>query len=566
MIIYQTIKVNRRCQFISVAMLILLISHCSIFAEGRFRVGASPMGIGCADFNKDGNIDIVTANCDSDYGHSISILLGKGDGTFHTTVEYEAGCALYLLTVADFDNDGDDDVAVTSHVRSREVLIFLNDGDGTFSEPLRYLAEHPPMGIGNGDFNGDGKIDLAVAEMSYPDEEPPGDTILILNGQGDGTFSYGARSPVGILPWVLTVNDFNNDGITDIASYSAGHYKYERSSRISILLGKGDGTFEAEKKREVQWGGVYELTSGDFNRDGKVDIACSDFGEQCISIFQGQGDGTLGSEIRYGSLNYPQGILSLDFNKDDKLDLAVVDSKNRCCYVYPGNGDGTFMGTIAYPFGEGLVYVGARHVASGDFNNDGMPDLAITDDWNQNSFVYVILNNLTPGPVPTGIITPAPTVLPPTPAPTPFEIKVSSERVSAGDPFTLAIHYENMGMITFPCDYYVVAIRPKGKAASIVGYNKLKNGVFPILRNKPSNSVDVVLLNIKALPALPIGEYTIMAGLIMTGDIVREDKAVRLAKKTVTVVGSEKGILRRVLAGRMADRMNRWLTQWGKRK
>jgi len=160
------------------------------------------------------------------YGN-VSVLLGKGDGTFLKPVAYRFGQYEDPTAVAlgDFNGDGNVDLAVTTF-HSNSVRVLLGRGDGTFSPPKSFLVGSEGAGaVVTADFNGDGILDLAVLTGSYPKS---GHAAVLL-GNGDGSFQAPANFHVRLNPFSLTVADFNHDGKPDLAAING-------DSTISILL------------------------------------------------------------------------------------------------------------------------------------------------------------------------------------------------------------------------------------------------------------------------------------------------------------------------------------------
>jgi hypothetical protein len=163
--------------------------------------------------NNDGIPDLVVANWGQDAGPygNLAVLLGKGDGTFAKPVTYHAGIHPAELTLADLNEDGNLDVAVTSNLG---VYVFLGKGDGTLSPPKVYHPGDYPSWVLSADFNGDGIPDLAVANNTNPKRCH----VTILLGKGDGTFQLPIAFRVGDGPTGLITADFNHDGKPDLAT------------------------------------------------------------------------------------------------------------------------------------------------------------------------------------------------------------------------------------------------------------------------------------------------------------------------------------------------------------
>jgi hypothetical protein len=324
-----------------------------------------------ADVNNDGYIDIVE-NLFSNLappGGGILTFLGNGDGTFKTPVLSDSACDNGALAVGDFNNDGLPDVAAIDYVGAK-VCIMLGNGKGAF-QPGTLLSIGPGTVFGTSpvvaDFNGDGNLDLALAQGNGNNK------ISVLLGNGDGTmqpvvqYASGFRYPETS---ALGVADFNGDGKLDLVVGGDG---------LAILLGDGDGTFQrAIPIPTVELNAASNIAIADFNGDGKLDLAVSDGQSTILAVFLGNGDGTFQPQVNYTQSPGSYCSVVADLNNDGKLDLGCTggDPNNRTSYaatIFLGNGDGTFEPQIDY---LGQFYP-AFSTGAGDFNNDGRIDLAI---------------------------------------------------------------------------------------------------------------------------------------------------------------------------------------------
>lgn len=213
----------------------------------------------------------------------------------------------------DFNGDGIPDILAAASGPTQPLLVWLGNANGTYTAaPSPALSGYSLAPILVADFNGDGKQDLAI---------PNGDnnTVSILLGHGDGTFSVTAASPaIESNPSQFAVGDFNNDGIPDLAVTSRS------SDPMTVLLGKGDGMFTAASASPAaSSGSPYSIAMGDFNGDGKLDLAVADLYNDTASILLGHGDGTFGAASTIHSGSNGSSIATADFDGDGNLDLAV---------------------------------------------------------------------------------------------------------------------------------------------------------------------------------------------------------------------------------------------------
>jgi len=315
----------------------------------------SPNGFAIGDLNGDGILDLVVAYSG---GSNISVLLGKGDGTFQTPVNYAAGSQPSVVAVADFNGDGKVDIAVGNIDNSNpSISILLGNGDGTFQPAVNYSVPCCPSSVAVGDFNEDGRLDLVTAT----------DAASVLLGNGDGTFQPVLNYPAGSNTATVAVGDFNGDGHLDLAVANNG------GNNVSVLLGNGDGTFQSSLDYPVG-NGPFTVVAGDFNGDGILDLAVTNFGDNTVSVLLGNGNGTFQSAVNYPAAGAPWGMTVADFNGDGNLDLAVVIGPTQILF---GKGDGTFELAAAF-YGGGDV-ANPDSIVAGDFTEQGRLDLVRTD-------------------------------------------------------------------------------------------------------------------------------------------------------------------------------------------
>jgi FG-GAP-like repeat len=272
------------------------------------------------------------------------VLLGFGDGTFVGKKDYAAGNGPSVVVSADFIHDGNLDLAVPSTLVANSVSILLGNGDGTFQPKLSSTTGPLPFAAAVGDLNGDGSIDLVTPNMTCPNQPCGPGSVSVLLGKGDGTLQPYVEYATGVGPLSVTVGDFNGDGKLDLA---VANWGFAFGNTASILLGNGDGTFRPHVDY-FTGNGPRTLAAGDFNGDGKVDLAVGNT-PATVSILLGRGDGTFHPHVEYQTAGSSFSIAVADFNGDGRADLAV--GTQGLLSILLGNGDGSFQPHVDYPLG-----------------------------------------------------------------------------------------------------------------------------------------------------------------------------------------------------------------------
>ncbi len=333
--------------------------------------GPSQMAVG--DFNGDGIPDLVTGS----FSSAIGVLFGKGDGSFQPVVPLGvkdlmdgAPVAHWAVATGDLNGDGFDDIVVSS-IEWGHLTVFLSNGDGTFTLARR-LYGVTSFGLKIGDVNGDGKLDIVAAE--YGGNGQNGQLAVFL-GNGDGTFKGKHFYVTGVHPDMVAIGDVNGDGKPDLISANSGDDKSSGTDTVSVLLGKGDGTFGPKTDFTV---GLHpqSVTLGDFNRDGRMDIVAANLYGNTVTVLLGLGNGAFADGVSYEAGLGPVEVVAADVNGDHILDLVTVNNSYTNTSVLLGYGDGTFRKQQKY--GAGAITFG---IAVADFDHDGKPDIAVTNDY-----------------------------------------------------------------------------------------------------------------------------------------------------------------------------------------
>jgi hypothetical protein len=369
-----------------------------------------------ADVNGDGKPDLLMTainNLLSPFG-IVAVLLGNGDGTFQTAVNYASGASSATsVAVGDVNGDGKADLLVAGCVSinsncTGEVGVLLGNGDGTFQTAVTYdSGGYNATSVAVADLNGDGKPDLVVANACVSISNCANGTIGVLLNNGDGTFqtavTYGSGGYEGPFSNIqVAVTDVNDDGRPDLlVSNGCVSSNSCANGAVGVLLGNGDGTFQTAVTYGSGGGSANSVAVADVNEDGKPDLLVANRGSGTVGVLLGNGDGTFQTAVTYGTGGSAVSVAAADVNGDGNPDLLIAGQEGlyASVNVLLGNGDGTFQTAVTLYPGS---YNSAVSVAAEDVNGDGKPDVlaAIYDGtfggFSEGALDVLINTSLTP--------------------------------------------------------------------------------------------------------------------------------------------------------------------------
>ncbi len=270
--------------------------------------GDTPSPNESCDMNGDGLMDIVTGD---KFGDTVSVLLGRGDGTFDPSVQYSMGDLPRGLAVFDMDGDGDTDVAC-ANANSSSLAIRMNNGDGTLG-PVTTMdgGGNFEWGLASGDMNNDGIIDMVVGAQGSQ-------RLIVWLGNGDGTFTQGGVLNNVNRVWMVVLGDVNGDGNLDVSTGNGAN--------ASGTIALGDGAGNLTLHQLLPTGGLVVATDlGDLDGDGDLDWVLSAFSGGAWGVFENDGTGTFTHVYDFPATDNPACALLFDFDRDQDLDIALLD-------------------------------------------------------------------------------------------------------------------------------------------------------------------------------------------------------------------------------------------------
>ena len=333
------------------------------FAPTNFPVGINPTNVAVADYNNDGKADLAVTN---QVSNDVSILLGNGNGTMQPQTLLSAGSGPYAIAAGKFNADNNFDLAVTNS-GSNTVAIYPGNGNGTFGAPSNFFVGASPLSIATADFNNDSKQDLIVANFGSFFSG----TVSVLLGTGTGAFTAGTSIRTRTQPSFVMTANLNPDGNKDVIVANFG------SDSVSTFLGNGNGTFVLSQNIATGSGPV-AVELADLGGDGIADLIVANYNSDSVTSCTGNANGI----FTFCSSNNPSG-------GPNPISIAAADFLNSGTKTYATAMSGTNV--VRVTSNDVTVGENPNAVRVADFNTDGKPDI-VSVNFGSND-ISILLNS-----------------------------------------------------------------------------------------------------------------------------------------------------------------------------
>jgi FG-GAP-like repeat/PKD domain len=338
------------------------------FTASTSSAAGAPRAVAAADFNRDGWIDYASAGTGRD---SVGIHLNRAAaGGFSFVHDIVVAGGPFEMAAGDLNRDAIPDLAI-ANADLHTVTILLGNGDGSFRPKTDLPVAGNPRGIALADHDKDGRLDIFVTRYAEG-------TWTVFYGDGEGGTRAEATHAAGLNPQGITTADLNNDGLLDVVVANV-------SSGVTVSYSNGPSTWTQTTVPGSAPGNV--LVAGDFDRDGRPDLAVASTSSARVSLFRGGASGLqFVADLTTGSS--PRGIIATDLNQDGVLDLVTANRGASTVTMFAGRPDasGQFAAAQHPPAGSG-----SRAIATGDVNHDGRVDLIAVNEFGNSA--TVLLNN-----------------------------------------------------------------------------------------------------------------------------------------------------------------------------
>lgn len=336
--------------------------------------GAVPQAIAAGDLNGDGKLDFATALQNL---NAVRVFYGMGNGRFSPGRDYPMEGRPARIKALDLNGDGNLDLVATSNVRN-DLSVLIADGSGSFLPTQYFPMGAPGYGLAVGDLDGDEKPDILVANTDGT-QTYTGDTASIFLNDGQDGLRILPPLIVGKAPKALALGDFDHDGRLDLAVTN------EWDSMVSVFPGMGNGNFGARSTYPA-FQDVRDIIAADIDHDGNLDLITSNADSQVVSVLRGNSQGRFTSDYAPVSVgSYPSYLLAADVDCDGYMDVLINSQLQPIVSLMRGNA----QGRLSYPIDLPADQV-PTDIAVCDVDGDGKLDILVSNSYAFN--VSVLLN------------------------------------------------------------------------------------------------------------------------------------------------------------------------------
>jgi len=299
-------------------------------------------------------------------------------GQFKHVVYYRGGQRPYEVIATQLTGSGNLDLVVADYL-SNQMVVLPGNGDGTFQNPLKFSVP-APIGLAVGDLNNDGKQDLVVVESGGTGTG----ALAVFLGDGNGKFTRKASYQVGSQAGFATVGDFDGDGKVDVAETDQGDGS---EGVLRVFRGAGNGTLLKPTVYKIPHT-PGAIAASDLNGDKHTDLAIVQYATGSVGVLINDGNGKFGKPATYNAGGGEViDVKIADLNRDGFNDLAAVNASKNVIAILLNQGDGTFKAAKFYP--TGVPHGGGvEALVIADFNLNGKLDIAAVNNFGDAALLY----------------------------------------------------------------------------------------------------------------------------------------------------------------------------------